>query len=224
MRLVGEPERIKPLVAALSAWLDQVEQFKTTPAKLFEAGKLPRHPRRGEGADAATGPAIRALKVRRKRQRSGITIHRGSAEAHVDLDSMIRLDVFERDARYYLVPVYAYQLSLLDAPPRHAIVADKDEPEWELLDESFSFRFSLYPGSWIEAVDRKGKLTEGYYRTSDRSVGSIKLSPHDDHRNNAQLQVSPKTLKSFRKFNVDRFGHRAEIVREPRLWHGAASS
>jgi CRISPR-associated endonuclease Csn1 len=47
-------------------------------------------------------------------------------------------------------------------PPQRAVIAYKDEEDWTLIDDTFSFRFSLYPRSFVE-VKSTGEIFEGYF-------------------------------------------------------------
>jgi CRISPR-associated endonuclease Csn1 len=217
--LVGDAARVTPLRETLAAWLARANG---KPAKLADAGDFPRMPRKGETPGEGTGPMIRNVKVWRAKQQSGMKIKRGDAQVHVDLESMVRVDVFSKGGKNYLIPIYLYQLSLPE-PPMKAIKALKKEEEWDEIDASYEFRFSLYSGSYVEVAERSGDLVSGYYRGCNRSVATINISSPSEYRSDQQVSVSPKTARSIRKFQVDRFGALHEIIREPRLWPGAAS-
>ena len=218
-RLVGDPARIAPLRETLTLWL---ARSGGKPAKLADIGDFPCMPRKGEAPGAGTGPMIRAVKAWRASFKSGMTISRGDARPHVDLDSMVRVDVFTKGGKHYLVPVYAYQIAQ-PKPPMRAIAAHKSEVDWDLIDASFDFKFSLYSGSWVRVTERDGTINDGYYRATDRANGSISISRPPDYRSNTQVRLSIKLARAIQKFQVDRFGALHEIIKEPRLWHGAES-
>ena len=233
-RLKGDPDRNKSLRATLGAWMDRRAQRdaekkaagndKEARKRIDEAmaADRPRMPKAGEDPADATGPEISGVIVGRQAAKSGIKVKRGEGKAHADLDSLIRTDVFTKDGKYHLVPIYAYQVATLDAPPDRAIVAARPELEWTLLDDSFDFLFSLYPGSFVRAVDRNGVVHQGYYRSLDRSNARVSYSPQWNYDSNAQDRFTTKTLASLQKFHVDRLGDLKEIRKEPRLWRGAA--
>jgi len=221
-RLVGDPERCRCLRAALAAWLDAAARAGVKPDK-----HVLDHPPRMPTRDGSPGPVIRSVRLVRKALKSGLPLQRGEKIAHVDLETMVRADVFTKAGKYYLVPVYAHQVANrrdFSQPPNRAVVAHKAESEWAEVDATYEFLFSLYPGSWIEAIDRSGEVHEGYYRSLDRRTASISFSRHFEFDSKAQLRVGTKTLRSFRKFNVDRLGHRSVVGKERRVWHGAALS
>lgn len=157
----------------------------------------------------------------RKTQRSGFEVSGGM----VDNAQMVRVDVFTKDKKFYLVPIYAHHVAnkkQWPKPPNGAIPT-KTTPEhkWLQVDDSFIFKFSLYPFSWVETVNSKGEIKEGYYRNAGRSTGSITLS-EEKSKIRYITSIGAKTLHSFKKFQVDRLGHKTEIKSEVRTWHGVA--
>ena len=55
---------------------------------------------------------------------------------------MARVDVFTKDGKYFLVPIYTWQVAK-GILPNKAIVALKDENEWIEIDNNYIFLFSL---------------------------------------------------------------------------------
>ncbi|HMR30895.1 MAG TPA: type II CRISPR RNA-guided endonuclease Cas9 [Geminicoccaceae bacterium] len=217
-RLKGDPARTARLREALSAWLAKAERQGIKPPKLF-ALDPPRMPSAG-----GDGPVIRHVQLRRRSTQSGIKIRRGSEqpEAHADLATMVRVDVFEKGRKNYLVPVYAYQVADRDGwpdPPVRAVKGARGEEAWHVVDGSFRFRFSLYSSSLVGWPGGDG-YRFGYFRALDRNTGAIKVAPHDRSDSAEQLKISPMTIAGFNKYNIDRLGSRHLIEREPREWRG----
>lgn len=141
---------------------------------------------------------------------------------------MVRVDVFrkknKRDAwEYYLVPIYPHQV--FDAedwpvPPNQAVSAYKAESEWPEMDGSFEFLWSIHSRSFAEVEKSDGTFIDGYFMGLHRTTGAISLSAHYS-RNECVEGIGARTLKSFRKYAIDRLGRRTEIVSEKRTWHGA---
>ncbi len=169
------------------------------------------------------GPPIRRVRLVRSTT-AGIKLRRGDGEAHADQQSMVRVDVFRKDGLYWLVPVYAWQLAKLPQPPMRAIKAGVEEADWYVLDDGHEFLWSLYPGSFVRAVSRKGEVFEGYFRSLDRSNGRISFSPPEDWDSRKQQRFTTRTLASFEKWHVDRLGRRFRIERETRTWRGVPCS
>ena len=221
-RLKGDPLRGAPLRAVLAAWLDRAGREKLKPAKLFDTDP-PRMPT----TNGEAGPIVRHVYLARPKMRSGIKLWRGEAKAHADLETMVRVDVFEKNQKYFLVPIYAWQLMdkrRWPTPPSRPIMAHVLEQEWKPVDSNFYFKFSLYSGSYVDMGLSSGEILGGYYRTVDRSDGQIAFSIPWQYDSKFQQWKGTKTLRSFRKFHVDRLGNRFEIHKEPRLWHGEVCS
>lgn len=144
-----------------------------------------------------------------------------------DRGEMVRVDVFRAAKKkggfeFFLVPIYPHQvMDLTDwpEPPNQAIQAYKEEAVWPVMGEGHEFLFSLRPFSYIELVKSDGGTIEGYYRGTHRGTGAINLSEHMDNQKEMK-GIGARTLRSLRKFNVDRLGRRFEILRETRTWHG----
>ena len=197
---IKDPERNTAIVKALRDWIEKGKP------KDF----LPCSPR---------GDVIRKVRLATNKKLA-LSIRGG----HADRSQMVRVDVFQKDEKSYLVPVYLYQVIDKEGwprPPNRAIIGNTDESDWVLIDEKFRFVFSLYPYSCIEIVKPTGEVVDGFYRGADISTGAITLSDFDD-KAVLYRSIGVRTLKSFRKFNVDRLGKRSEITGETRTWHGAA--
>jgi CRISPR-associated endonuclease Csn1 len=213
-RLKGDPARNGTLRSVLAAWLERARQAGIKPEKLWQ-GDPPRLP---------NGPPIRRVVLARPSTKAGIKLHRGDAEAHADQASMVRVDVFTKAGRFYLVPVYAWQLVSLASPPMRAIKSLAGENDWYEIDDTFVFLWTIYSGSYLKAVGSDGSEFQGYFRSLDRSNGRVSFSPPSNADSKAQQRFTTKTLKSFLKYHVDRLGRLHRIEKEPRLWHGEVCS
>ncbi|HEB78845.1 MAG TPA: type II CRISPR RNA-guided endonuclease Cas9 [Rhodospirillales bacterium] len=197
---IKNPERNGAIIDSLTAWID-AKKPKDAP------------PLDGQGA------AISRVRLRQG-EKAGQTVRGG----HADNSEIIRTDVFGKDGKFYLVPIYRHQWADKSLPiPNLAIDANTREKDWTRIDSSFDFRFSLYPDSFVEVVKRNGEYIDGYFRGADRSTGAITLSPHN-HRPQQYLQrgIGVRTLGSLKKFQIDRLGRKFEIKWEKRTWHGVA--
>jgi len=216
----AQKDRVTQKVALTSLTLKDVDQL-TDPArneKLYAAirARLEAHGGKGDKAFPAenplrkpdkqgnpTGPIVRSVKLVTDKL-SGIPIRGGIAKN----DTMLRVDVFTKDGKFHLVPVYVHHR--VKGLPSRAIVAFKDEIDWTLIDESFEFLFSLYPNDLVQ-VELKGKpVTLGYFSGCDRTTGAISLWAHD---RNAALGkdglirgIGVKVARSVQKLHVDLLG------------------
>lgn len=186
--------------------------------------RLPRSP---------GGHVIARVRLRAK-AREGIAIRGGVAAR----GAMVRVDVFEKpDSNgklgYYLVPVYVHQVmnrKAWPAPPSRAVAGSRDEQDWPVMDEQAVFRFSLYPGSYVQVTKACGEVLSGYFSALNRATGGMTLAnPRksglfvDDHGRSTQ-GIGPRTLQAIVKFSVDRLGLIAPVGAEPRTWHGRVCS
>jgi len=199
-------ERSRWLKEALLAWISQ--------GSPLDPGRLPRDPQ---------GCLIRKVFVKQKQ----IKLRR-QPQGHVTSGTQVRLDVFSNKGQYHLVPVYAHQLTGR-MPPMRAIVANKPETAWTLIDESFHFEFSLWKNSRFEIGFKKGTVIQGCYSSVNRNTGRITYFPPDNQKGetgeDGSIQdygFSTKVgVASFRKIAVDRLGRAFQVKGEKRTWRGA---
>lgn len=144
-----------------------------------------------------------------------------------DRGDMARVDVFAKANKrgkreFYLVPIYPHQVAdrvNWPVPPDQAVLQAKPESEWERMDSTFKFLFSLQQNSLIEIVSSDGAPFRGYFKGLDRSTGSIAVSTPENPRDQRR-GVGPRRLDTLRKLSVDRLGRISVIEQEVRTWHG----
>ncbi len=207
---IKDPERNQDIIEAIWQWI----------ADGRPADKLPRSP---------AGDEIRKVRLRTK-GKPAVQIRGGTA----DRGEIVRVDVFAKPNKrgkeeFYLVPIYPHHvMNKRDwpMPPMRSVVAYKDEGEWTLIDESFTFKFSLHPRNYVEVTKPTGELLSGYFQGLNRATGAISLFNDKDTRfrrddlGNSLDGIGAKTLLTIKKYNVDRFGARSEVKSEVRTWHG----
>jgi len=120
------------------------------------------------GRRAIPANLVKKVKVW-QRQPSGVQTQHGVASN----DSMVRVDVYFRDSRYYLVPVYARDIAEGKLPYRAIVAGSKPESKWPIVDETYSFVATFHPWDIIRIDNGAGDVTFGYYRGVSRSTGSI---------------------------------------------------
>lgn len=202
---IKDPERNAAVVEALRAWIRDGKPANT----------LPMSP---------AGDPISKVRLATKGKPS-VSVRGGTA----DRGEMVRVDVFTKPNKkgkdeFYLVPIYPHQVmnkKQWPQPPMRSVVAYKDEDNWNEIDSSYRFRFSLFPRSYVEVVKPSGEIFEGYFGGTDRSTGAISLFAHADPKTTFR-GLGAKTLLTMTKYSVDRFGRRAEVKQEVRTWHGVA--
>lgn len=217
--LTGKDERekrSKEIEASLGRGKEKREPTQEEKAEIERLRALPRKPTN----DGSLGPVVRTVTVVIDKL-SGISIRHGVAKN----DSMLRVDVFTKLSKFYLVPVYVHHAlakSLEDLPNR-AIVQGKDEAEWTLIDDSFAFLFSLYPNDFVRVLQKGKPVIQGYYAGCDRSTSNVSFWAHDRSevvgKDGLIRGVGVKTALSIKKFNVNVLGN---IYPSPKVARGLA--
>jgi CRISPR-associated endonuclease Csn1 len=175
--------------------------------------------------DGTSGNIIRKVKIEHKRSLQELKNHNKSSAAN---DSQIRVDIFKKDNKFYMVPVYVldYYKNRL---PNKAIKANKPYEEWPEIDENYQFCFSLYPYELVYARKDKGfnmksvanklnkdKKTEKitikeeylYYVSINRRNGASSVCNHD---NSFIGEVCFMGFDELKKCHIDLLG-RVRII------------
>ena len=195
---------------------------------LVENGSIPDdvnfhfHKPKKDGTD---GPIVKTVKTYFKSSNCVKTPNGGAENG-----SMHRVDVFEKDGKFYLCPVYMSDVYAKKLPNK-VIERDKD---WTNIDKSFNFKFSLYQNDLIKIKSKnnikmdknfkneKSKKADSissnelliYYNGTDISTASIGVKTHDNCYKKEGLGV--KTLLSIEKYYVDIMGNVYKAPEEKR--------
>ncbi|WP_300453824.1 type II CRISPR RNA-guided endonuclease Cas9 [Accumulibacter sp.] len=196
--------------ALIDAIRNRLEAFGGDGRKAFDDKQAPlRKPSR----DPARAPVIRSVKLLGT-QKSGIPIRGGIAGN----GAMLRADIFAKGEQFHVVPVYVADAARAELPNR-AVVAFKPEDQWTLIDESYSFLFSLYPNDWL-TIRLSKEVREGYYVGLDRSTGGIDLWLHDRNQTQGRKGMlrgnGIKTARAVEKYHVDLLGNLYRVHKEDR--------
>ncbi|MDL1864177.1 type II CRISPR RNA-guided endonuclease Cas9 [Betaproteobacteria bacterium PRO5] len=196
MNKLIDPHRNEKLYSAIRA---RLEQHNGKGNKAFPPDNPLRKPGRHGNPD---GPIVRSVKLVNKL--SGIPVRGGIAKN----DTMLRVDIFTKAGKFHLVPIYVHHKVAGELPNR-AIIAFKDESEWTLINDSFSFCCSLHPNDLVR-INLKKESQFGYYAGCDRSTGAISLWAHDRNQQAGKdgliRGIGAKTALSIEKFHVDVLG------------------
>jgi CRISPR-associated endonuclease Csn1 len=202
-----DPHRNEKLYAAIRARLEahggKADKAFTADNPLYKPGK--------DGAPA--GPIVRAVQVRDE-SFTGVAIREGAALN----ERMVRLDLFEKGGRFFVVPVYEHHR--VSGLPNRAVVAHKSEREWTIIDNTFQFLFSIYSNDLL-VITLKNVKHVGYFSGCDRAGGTIKIwAPDSSTSVGTQGLVSGigiKTALSVVKLHVDVLGITHNPAAEKRL-------
>lgn len=147
-----------------------------------------------------------------KNVKSGFAVRGGLAGN----GEMLRTDVFcKKNAKgkveFYLVPIYKSDLG--KDLPNKAIVAGKSEDEWIVIDESFTFMFSLFMDDLVK-VQKGETIIFGYYKGVDRTTAAITIEAHDRYWK--QRGIGVKSQDTILKYQVSFLGDYTEVKGEKR--------
>lgn len=127
--------------------------------------------------------------------------------------NMVRVDIFERDKKFYLVPLYVSDFVQRQLPNK-AIKANKKEIEWIEMDENYSFKFSLYPNDLIKIKKKGEEEIFLYYQSTHRGTGAINTITVNGEEKIEGIGV--KNLEKLEKYEVDMLGNVSKIKKEKR--------
>ncbi|QEY24214.1 type II CRISPR RNA-guided endonuclease Cas9 [Neisseria animalis] len=209
--IVGYPNREPALYAALR---ERLAAHKDDPVKAFA------EPFYKPAKDGGKGALVKAVRVEDV-QKTGVMVRKdrqGIARGIADNATMIRVDVFGKNGKNYLVPIYAWQIAK-GILPNKAVVQGKDEADWDVMDESYAFKFTLYPNDLVEVISKKGRIF-GYFGGLDRATGNINVKEHDMAKNKGKEGVhrslGVKTVLSFQKYQIDPLGKEIRLCKAER--------
>lgn len=154
-------------------------------------------------------PIVRSIKVP-SAGATGVQLKNGSIAENAN---MVRVDVFEKDNKNYLVPIYVSDF-VKDELPNKAIFANKDEKKWIEMTEEYKFKFSLYPNDLVKIKRKNEKEFYAYYCSTHRGTGAINLLAVNGER---KIEgIGAKSLEIFEKYQVDVLGNISKINKEKR--------
>lgn len=127
---------------------------------------------------------------------------------------MVRVDIFKKDNKYYLVPIYISDF-VKTKMPNKAITAAKDESKWIEMTEEYQFQFSLYKNDVVKIKRKNEKEFYGYYISSHRGTGNINLLAINGEKKIEGIGV--RRLEIFEKYQVDILGNINKVKKEKRM-------
>ncbi len=86
----------------------------------------------------------------------------------VDNGKRKRIDIYEKDGKNYIVPIYVSDI-YKGVMPRGAITPGKLKDEWLQIDETYRFKFSLYPND-LFYVESRGENINGSYNLNKKPL------------------------------------------------------
>lgn len=141
---------------------------------------------------------------------SGVVINDGKGVC--DNGDMPRVDVFTKDGKYYLVPIYVADFAKQELPNK-AIYRGKDKERID-MDTSYEFLFSLAKDDLV-AIKVKGKNEVfGYFRGVHSGTAGITVRKVDSDEEISG--IGSKTAGFIKKYNINPLGYYTEVKQEKR--------
>ena len=179
--------------------------------KAFADTQPPVHKPRRDGTD---GPLIRSVQLKDV-QKGGVPVRGGVA----DQASMWRVDVFRKDGKHYLVPIYQADRRKGAALPNRAVTPGVTREQWTAMVNT-DFLFSLYANDLLLLKQTEQKQFFGYFGGLDIATNSISVISHDRNANSGKdgtwRSLGVKTALAITKSNVDVLGNTHRVERETR--------
>lgn len=177
-------------------------------------------------SDGTQGPLVRKVKIFQK-QTLGVLLNHGNGIAENGNGSMVRVDVFYEEGKYYFVPIYTVDTKRKELP-NLAVKGNKPYSEWKPVKDE-NFIFSLYSGDLFEFKYNKGgkkvKTKKGEILTLDKGLvyfsganinsASFSGKAHDSSFDFTSLGI--QSLDSLKKYQVDVLGGVSEVKAEKRM-------
>lgn len=174
-------------------------------------------------ADGTEGSVVRKVKIAKK-QTSGVMVNGG--EGIAENGSMVRIDVFRKDGKYYFVPIYTADV-VKKVLPNRAATAKKMYAEWKVMDDK-DFIFTLYSRDLVHIKSNKGvKINPvsggqilknemyAYYISSDIASAGIEGIANDSSFKFRGLGI--QSLELLEKCQVDVLGNISVVKQEKRM-------
>ncbi|MBP3917218.1 type II CRISPR RNA-guided endonuclease Cas9 [Clostridium sp.] len=151
------------------------------------------------------GPVVNSIKIASNRVPAKDYITFDNKPGNFKRGDMARIDLYEKEGKYYIVPVYSYQI-LNNITPKKASTAGKNESEWTVIDDTYTFKMSLFKNDLIKISYKNRPGYFGYYINFDRSTSSLKIEEHDSSAMYKGIGIK-SAVESIEKFNVDVLGY-----------------
>ncbi len=174
-------------------------------------------------ADGTDGPIVKKVLIESK-QTSGVAVNNRHGIA--ENGSMVRIDVFRENGKYYFVPIYTADV-VKKVLPNKAATAHKPYESWREMEDK-NFLFSLYSRDLVHIVSRKGipvSITGGgqvrkydiysYYTAADISAANVSGIGHDNSYEFRGLGI--QGLDLLEKCQVDVLGNISVVRHEVRM-------
>ncbi len=147
--IIADPETIRVLRERLEECNWDIKKAFEEP--IYKPSRNSERKNRIKRIKVVDGPAV-----------TYVTLKRGKGKGYADNRSMVRVDIFRKNGKYYSVPVYASWIERYDLPIQYTPLKNKKH-----VDDTLEFCFSLYPRELVYLSD--GEYSEYVYYVSMNS-------------------------------------------------------
>ncbi|MFS1519589.1 type II CRISPR RNA-guided endonuclease Cas9 [Bacillus sp. SCS-151] len=127
---------------------------------------------------------------------------------------LVRIDLFEKEGKLYMVPIYVMDTSLSEFPNK-AVTTGKGYDQWITIDETYDFKFSLHPYDLIR-VKKAEEDQFFYFITLDINSDRINLKDINKPSKSSEIRFSIKSLDLLEKYEVGILGDIKMVKQEKR--------
>ncbi len=152
-------------------------------------------------------------KLSEKNQKSESWVKLKNVRGKAANASIVRVDVFHENNKYYFVPIYLSDTTHKELPQK-AIKSSHAMSDWPVMKDE-NFVFSLYKNDYL-SVKTKTESIQGYFAGIDRSSAGISIRPHD--RSGSDIRTGATNSLSISKYEVSLLGDLHQVKKEKR--HG----
>lgn len=103
-----------------------------------------------------------------------VIIKRDKRKGYADNGSIVRVDIFRKNGKYYSVPVYANWTGRTDLPTQYTPLKNNKH-----IDDTFEFCFSLYPRELVYVSDGEYGEYVYYVNMNSSTAGDYVFVTHD---------------------------------------------
>lgn len=164
------------------------------------------------------GHTIKTIKLEKKIS-DGIMLKNGGI---AEKSSIVRIDVYEKDFKFYIIPIYVSDV-YKQVLPNKFITSGKKYEDWLDLTDDYTFKFSLCPNDliYLEAkektyfsiedckkkeIDKTAiKINKGYFYYNTINISNAVIKFYNNDRS-VLFSTSFTNMKQFMKFQVDVLG------------------
>lgn len=154
-------------------------------------------------SDGSRGPVVKKVKMVSTKN-NGLYVNNGQGVA--ENGEMIRVDLFKKDGKFYMVPIYVSYLTQKILPNR-AVAIKKPISQWPEMEET-DFIFCLYQYDLVYIEERNGEKCLNYFKGANSCNANITIFSHDKA---VSKDRSIQNLKKIIKYQSDMLGNLSRV-------------